>query len=393
MKNTIIALLLATFSIISYGQCVDSDPVWTHCANQYGLGTPNNCSFTGLREMRFGNGVEWSYKNEFGGMQASMCRANQFPDVAFSGGPYRCEYSSVLEYSPIDTPENCVNRHDCNGFDNIPAGATGKTTRNISEGNTPPTAGAGHGAFRTKCDVSHFAFDDPLVYPNQRGASHLHMFFGNDSINSTSDTTNLANTGGSTCDGGTLNRSAYWTPALLDMSAKKPVLPEDSIWYYKEGYNGLSGSDFVLPEGLGMIGREFYWTCNGGATRYQNIPSCASGERLDLIVDFPQCWDGQNKWLSDESHTAYPSDRKCPDSHPKVLPQITLNLRYRVLYEGQTNNLMLSSDMGGVAKGSTAHADWINGWNPEISEKWLVNCLESQGDCNANLLGEGEMLY
>jgi hypothetical protein len=177
------------------------------------------------------------------------------------------------------------------------------------------------------------------------------------------------------------------------MSTKKPVLPEDSIWYYKEGYNGLSGSDFVLPEGLGMIGREFYWTCNGGATRYQNIPSCASGERLDLIVDFPQCWDGQNKWLSDESHTAYPSNRSCPSSHPHVLPQITLNLRYRVEYEGQTNSLMLSSDMGGVERGSTAHADWINGWNPEISERWLVNCLESQGDCNANLLGEGEMLY
>lgn len=131
----------------------------------------------------------------------------------------------------------------------------------------------------------------------------------------------------------------------------------------------------------------------GGSTRHQNIPSCENGERLDLAVDFPQCWDGVNKWLPDESHVAYPSNRKCPDSHPKVLPQITLNLRYRIVYEGQTNNLMLSSDMGGVAKGSTAHADWINGWSPEISEKWLVNCLESQGDCSANLLGEGEMLY
>src|SRR5436190_523213 len=34
------------------------------------------------------------------------------------------------------------------------------------------------GAFRTGCQLTKFAFDDPIVYPNQPGKSHLHTFFG-----------------------------------------------------------------------------------------------------------------------------------------------------------------------------------------------------------------------
>src|SRR3954454_23956536 len=35
------------------------------------------------------------------------------------------------------------------------------------------------GVFATICDYSHQAPDDPIVKPNQPGASHLHQFFGN----------------------------------------------------------------------------------------------------------------------------------------------------------------------------------------------------------------------
>src|SRR5690348_12510654 len=35
------------------------------------------------------------------------------------------------------------------------------------------------GAFRTMCNPSHMAFNDPIVYPGQPNRSHLHTFFGN----------------------------------------------------------------------------------------------------------------------------------------------------------------------------------------------------------------------
>ena len=46
-----------------------------------------------------------------------------------------------------------------------------------------------------------------------------------------------------------------------------------------------------------------------------------------LTSQMPRCWDGKNLDATDHaSHMAYPTDRvdgrKCPPSHPKLLPQI-----------------------------------------------------------------------
>ena len=68
------------------------------------------------------------------------------------------------------------------------------------------------GFFRVTCEVSHFAYDDPIVFPGQPGAAHLHMFFGNTEANAYSTFDSLLNTGTSTCNGQDLNRTAYWVP-------------------------------------------------------------------------------------------------------------------------------------------------------------------------------------
>jgi hypothetical protein len=52
------------------------------------------------------------------------------------------------------------------------AGERVKTT-----GQMPPETNIG--AFRIICKPSHMAADDPIVYPDQPGRSHLHTFFGN----------------------------------------------------------------------------------------------------------------------------------------------------------------------------------------------------------------------
>lgn len=68
------------------------------------------------------------------------------------------------------------------------------------------------GAFRTLCDVSHIAFDDPIVKPRQSGASHPHQFFGNTTTDSRTDPAAFDEIGGSTCAGGIANRTGYWVP-------------------------------------------------------------------------------------------------------------------------------------------------------------------------------------
>ena len=39
---------------------------------------------------------------------------------------------------------------------------------------------------KIECGASHFAPDDPIVFPGQRGAAHMHEFFGNTSTNASS---------------------------------------------------------------------------------------------------------------------------------------------------------------------------------------------------------------
>ena len=71
------------------------------------------------------------------------------------------------------------------------------------------------GIFRINCDLSHSGYNDPIVYPGQKDAAHLHRFYGNTLLDENSDITSLFTRGESSCQGNELNRSAYWVPALL----------------------------------------------------------------------------------------------------------------------------------------------------------------------------------
>jgi hypothetical protein len=100
----------------------------------------------------------------------------------------------------------------------------------------------GEGAVRILCNVAKFAFDDPIVYQNQPGVSHLHQFFGNTAVNAFTTADSIANVGNGTCSGGIANRTGYWTPAMVDASGQI-VPPTDwssgagTTIYYKVGYD------------------------------------------------------------------------------------------------------------------------------------------------------------
>src|SRR2546423_3174010 len=59
----------------------------------------------------------------------------------------------------------------------IPAGFAGYGTDLLEKGGMPGPSDVG--SFRTVCKYSHMAPDDPIVFPGQSGASHLHVFWGN----------------------------------------------------------------------------------------------------------------------------------------------------------------------------------------------------------------------
>lgn len=281
------------------------------------------------------------------------------------------------------------------------AGITTSTV-NSTEWTTRP--GTTRDTFRTRVAWTHIAYNDPIVYPGQPGKSHLHMFFGNALVDASTNQDNIRSRCRSAAAGGTANCSGYWIPALLN-SAGEVLAPDFSLFYYKAGYQVSTNNAVVPPQGLAMISgnmmgsptnnvndASYRWSCNG--TESRGIPDCPAGSVLEVSLEFPTCWNGQDMgWSGDhKSHMEHGDGGRCPSSHPIQIPDITLNVEWRVP-AGGTRGWKLSSDMYSVSDsargGYSMHADWIMGWDPAIMQRFIDNCNNRQVDCVVDLLGDG----
>jgi len=289
-------------------------------------------------------------------------------------------------------------------------GAAGPQTRAASDA---PAYTDGSGSFRTTCSLATFAFDDPIVFPGRPGASHLHMFFGNTGVSAGSTPQNLVASGNSTCRGGTLNRSAYWVPALVDSRTGAVQTPDEGVFYYKTGYNVDPMTVRPMPAGLRMIVGDMKATAPqfliewGCRSRYVEntgtVPTtCPAGDAVRLTLHFPQCWDGVNLESPEHKNNMdYPKNRSgaqrssCPPSHPVMLPQITEIVDYPVTDAAAPAYWRLSSDMYGTSArgGLSAHADWMNGWDQATMNTIVTQCLNRALDCGVGSIGNGTALY
>ena len=296
----------------------------------------------------------------------------------------------------------------------VPVGDTGVSVVMTAPTGIPPAYVAPEGIFRTECFFAKMAALDPIVYPGQSLAGHLHAFFGNTGINGSSTPQSLATSGNSTCLGGTLNRTAYWFPAVFDAVTGEVQTPYQGQFYYK---NGILDPTTIqpIPAGLRMIagnkastGPQFnvQWQCqkvwNNQSAIDGMIPNCAVGDLVMLIIYFPECWDGVNLDSPDhQSHMAFAIYRNspgqvssCPSTHPVPLPRITEIVRYIVSASSNPVNWRLSSDMysGSIRGGLSAHADWMDGWNRDAMNSIVRNCINAQRDCGVGSLGDGRDL-
>jgi len=297
------------------------------------------------------------------------------------------------------------------------------------------------GAFRMFCSSGQILRDDPLVYPGQPGASHLHQFFGNTGANASSTYQSLRTSGGTTCGQGPFNRSAYWFPAMLD-GVGHVVKPTYLNLYYKR--NPISDPDCSLsnpehvgqcvdlPNGIrfvfgynmkdgshaiGNVNNDEHWAIHygcwdsedgtvsrGNATdNYWTISDvaaagCPVGARLMIFVNAPNCWDGQNIDSADHrSHIAwangpmYPGQffRACPTDHPYLFPDMEVQIAFQV--DANLAKWHLSSDemVAGAANGSTFHMDYWEAWSPTAKGTWHTNCINRHLSCSNGGLGDG----
>jgi hypothetical protein len=360
--------------------------------------------------VRIRGGDKWTSRVFMSAFSSSDCNSKNFDFDPAPGQSKVCEVANVQETGTIAAPSGChQSTKGCPTVDlaKIPLGSPGTSALRIADTGEMPVRVDDTGSFRTLCDYSHMAFDDPIVFPGQPGRSHLHTFFGNTATNAHSTQKSIATSGNSTCDGGVANRTAYWVPSLLDTRTGQPLVPYQSIWYYKSGYQGIAAKDIrPMPSGLRMIAgdaktatvqstRVVHWSCMGKSGPFTTIANCAAGDYQEMIVTFPQCWDGRNLDSPDhKSHMSYGVDGKgCPSTHPVPLPEIALHVRYLVRATNDPLYWRLSSDSLTMQPGTSGHADWFDGWMPAVRDAWVANCDQKMLDCHANLLGDGRALY
>jgi Domain of unknown function (DUF1996) len=289
-------------------------------------------------------------------------------------------------------------------------GASGQRTRNASGS---PFTSDGSGSFRTTCSLTDFQFNDPIVNPGRANVSPLHIFFGNTGVDQNSTANSVANSGNSSCRGGTLNRTAYYFPAVIDSRNGEVQTPMEGTFYYKTGYNIDPTTVRAFPAGLIMIagdknarGIQLYqteWGCRSNWRENDGmIQNCPIGDAVRLTVHFPQCWDGRNLDSPDHrSHVAYPIYRNaperstCPPSHPVVMPQVTeiIDFEMRAGSSPQTWRLSTDNYSTNIRGGLSAHAQWIEGWDRWTMNTIVTGCLNRALDCGVGLIGNGTELF
>ncbi|MGI8461832.1 MAG: DUF1996 domain-containing protein [Solirubrobacterales bacterium] len=249
---------------------------------------------------------------------------------------------------------------------------------------TPQAAPVRVAEFVADCPPSHRGADDPIVHPGEPGNSHLHEFFGNRSTDAFSTVKSLR-AGTTTCrPKGDL--SSYWVPVLEDADGAPIDVLRATFYYVSEhanrdelklfprGLRVVAGYDFGPPGGAAQ------WSCRGsGMPSERTIPRCPEGTPLELLLSFPDCWDGKRRDSADHhSHMDYSVGGRCPRSHPVLVP----GLRYKLLYDslgGSEVELSIGAD-----EGTLAHGDFFDAWDRDALRTRVRDCLRVRIKCAAD---------
>jgi hypothetical protein len=245
---------------------------------------------------------------------------------------------------------------------------------------------------RIECNINHFGPDDPIVYPGQPGASHMHSFYGNSSTNAYTTTASLQSSP-ATCNYlGNFDRSSYWVPSLYATNADGTTTRfsdtgQSLVAYYRKagGANGPKVTPF--PAGLRMIAGDPHaqsaqpssitsWDCGDGGPDYGYVPDCTnatSGKTPVGFVTFPNCWNGKDLDSADHrSHMAYsdPITGACPAGYPVSFAR----LEYEVWENGTTSGPNYSLSSGGKF---SLHGDFFAGWDPRLLGGLVDKCMNA----------------
>lgn len=262
------------------------------------------------------------------------------------------------------------------------------------------------------CPIVKSAPDDPIVFPNRPGASHLHDFYGNVGVDAETTRQEDLMQFASSCGNG--DRSSYWTPAVFQNGKK---LKPSEVKVYYENKSLAAGPLRPFPVGYKIaLGNarattesetepHWIWACSQD-TGFSHTPPahCPTGQ-LQLRSEFPNCWDGKLQADGNAAgHVTWanglpgpgrgdsvvdPSKNTCPAAYPIPLPMLRVVVTYKTgkdigdISSASSNGLCSASEGGALAaskrQGSVyaKHGDFFNGWDPVAQQAMVDRCLNT----------------
>jgi len=246
------------------------------------------------------------------------------------------------------------------------------------------------GNFVLTCKYSHTLPDDPIVFPDQPGASHLHDFFGN--ITTSAASTQESMLAGTANCKDVNDTAGYWAPTAYLNGIQ--ITPREMRIYYIARPNVTVET---IPPGLQMIGGNHdaispagnpnvHWFC--GATSAVKTPimdhpyDCtpyAGNSFVDgvvSIVEMPNCWNGLGLRPED---VAYEVNRSCPSGFPHILPSLSQRVHFGVMNPLNPDGTVALSLSSGPYY--TLHSDFWNTWQQPRLDTLVVECLIAHVHC------------
>jgi Domain of unknown function (DUF1996) len=267
----------------------------------------------------------------------------------------------------------------------------------------PAAAHAGSPGWITECPYSHSATDDPVKFPGQPGASHLHDFFGNRTTNARSTYSSML--AGTTTCGTKADTAGYWAPALYRNGVK--INPAGSFggrntrekFYYRDNHYDSSVKVEPFPPNFKMIqgyhdaksvadanahgagwGKLMWWGCSDNSVGGKpTMPANCKVGIITMHVTFPSCWDGVMV-SGDEvaaGHVKFPDNGQCPAGFKHALPMLIERLEYPV-----------GTSSSGITLASgppfSMHADFWSTWEQSTLSSLVTRCMNGNVNCGTD---------
>jgi hypothetical protein len=263
------------------------------------------------------------------------------------------------------------------------------------------------GHWYTPCPASHALPDDPIVFPGQPGASHLHVFYGNVTTDAFSTPEKLLGQP-ATCEL-QADRSGYWVPQIyfngrpLD---SKPVSAKYENQFPSQGVMALPAGTTIVAGNAHAPGPQSMhvvrWNCGPAVDEwaptmdhpYDCTPYVPLGSNgVHAQVFFPPCWNGKLSGINNTDNFAYPTkaaihgrDSKardprlshfvCPNAFPLPVARLSLDL-----HTGIVNPINPDGSIGlSFSSGAwyTLHADFMNAWDQPGFQRLVAFCLNNR---------------